>query len=350
MKANAWKRSVAPRAPAVPMQPLIDAAGWDPKQMAVSDEWTYTLSDAERGEVLDAVASREAAGGSLLDTRREDFSLPSFAARLRDIRDELMTGRGFVLIRGLPFEAMSQSAFATAFWGVGLHLGAPISQNAQGQLLGHVKDIGGAYLEDRAYTTKAALKFHCDSCDVLGLACIHAGKSGGEHLLCSSVTVYNEMLKRRPDLLKELIGLYPRARPGDGYGADTPWIMQSIFAFHDGYFTSRAASQAIDKAQKIPGAPKLTPSQIEALAVFRAMCDEFALEIHFEPGDIFFVMNHTLMHSRKAFEDWPESHRKRHLLRLWLSNGVRPLPDDIAKRMSGVKSKTGAYTASLEVA
>ena len=38
-----------------------------------------------------------------------------------------------------------------------------------------------------------------------------------------------------------------------------------------------------------------------------------------EPGDIQWLSNHTVMHARTEYEDWPEPQRKRHLLRLWLS-------------------------------
>jgi NTP pyrophosphatase (non-canonical NTP hydrolase) len=341
-------RSVDDRAPAVPLQPLIDPAGWNPRDMEKSEAWIYRLSETETGEIVDAVTRLDARGADLQTIGSGDFLLPGFGSKLCEIRDELMKGRGFALLRGLPFEQMTQIQFAKAFWGLGTYLGTPVSQNKQGELMGHVKDQGGTYLEDRAYTTSAALSFHCDSCDILGLACLNIGKSGGEHRICSSVTLYNEMLKRRPDLVKELIGKFPRARPGDGYGEGTPWILQSVFAFHDGYFTSRGASQAIYKAQTLPGVPKLTPAQMEALALFKEMSEQLALEIPFRPGDLFFVMNHTLMHARNAYEDWPESHRKRHLLRLWLSNGIRPLPEDIAKRMSGVRPQTGRLHIPIE--
>jgi hypothetical protein len=47
--------------------------------------------------------------------------------------------------------------------------------------------------------------------------------------------------------------------------------------------------------------------------------------MNFMPGDIQLLHNHTILHARSAYEDWPEVERKRHLLRLWLSPpGARP--------------------------
>ena len=42
-----------------------------------------------------------------------------------------------------------------------------------------------------------------------------------------------------------------------------------------------------------------------------------------QPGDIQLVHNHTILHDRTAFEDYPEPERKRHLLRLWLAPPMR---------------------------
>jgi hypothetical protein len=56
-----------------------------------------------------------------------------------------------------------------------------------------------------------------------------------------------------------------------------------------------------------------------------------------EPGDLQFVHNHTLLHDRTAFVDWPEPERRRHLLRLWLAvPGARPLPEVFAQRYGSV--------------
>ena len=61
------------------------------------------------------------------------------------------------------------------------------------------------------------------------------------------------------------------------------------------------------------------------------------LDMEFRPGDMQFVHNHTTLHDRTAFEDWPEPERKRHLLRLWLAApGARPLPPAYAERYGSV--------------
>ncbi len=39
---------------------------------------------------------------------------------------------------------------------------------------------------------------------------------------------------------------------------------------------------------------------------------ELRLDMNFMPGDIQFLHNHTILHARSAYEDWPEIERKRH--------------------------------------
>ena len=55
--------------------------------------------------------------------------------------------------------------------------------------------------------------------------------------------------------------------------------------------------------------------------------------MEFKPGDVQLVHNHTMLHDRTGFVDWPEPERKRHLLRLWLAaDKARPLPPAFAQR------------------
>jgi len=80
-------------------------------------------------------------------------------------------------------------------------------QNAQGHLLGHVRDLG--YSSDdpniRIYQTHERQTHHTDSCDIVGLLCLRTAKSGGLSSLVSSTTIFNEMHRRRPDLLRVLM-------------------------------------------------------------------------------------------------------------------------------------------------
>ena len=85
---------------------------------------------------------------------------------------------------------------------------------------------------------------------------------------------------------------------------------------------------------------RLTEAHLEALDLFDALADD--PELHFgmqlEPGDMQFVYNHSQLHDRTGFLDWPERERRRHLLRLWLSlPGDRPLPACFRERYGSIE-------------
>ena len=351
MSDNTWRTGPRHREPAVLMKPIIDPAGWHPKEYAGSQDWVYHLNDTEIAEVLSAVDRIMASGLQMIDVTKDDFEVPVLASGLAEIFDELMEGRGFALIRGLPIEGRSREQTALAFWGIGAHIGQAVSQNKKGQLLGHVTDLGGDYAKVRGYMTKAHMKFHCDRADILSLCCLHPAKSGGAHRVCSSVTLYNEILKQRPDLADELSFRFYRARKGEiTTGENKLWNRQPLFSVTDGYFAARGASAAIAKAQRMEGVPPLTPAQNEAIALYQDLTQDLAINIDYQMGDISFVQNHVTLHSRTAFEDWPEPERKRHLLRLWLSNRARPVDVEIEKEIRGVTLEGTVLQASLEIA
>jgi hypothetical protein len=341
-----------PRVPAVPLAPLAEAAGWRAEEMAASDQWIYHLSDPEIAELTRTVERASAAGGDIKDVTLADFELPTLGPALADIRGELIDGRGFVLIRGVPVADYSRAQSALAFWGIGLHLGRPVSQNAEGHLLGHVKDIGGDYSDakTRGYTSSAAMGFHTDRCDYVGLMCLQPAKQGGESRIASSVALYNEMLKRRPDLAEELIGDFYWTRHGEISPGEDPYYAYPVFAFEQGMFSGRGVSTHIYKSQALPGVPQYTEKQIEALDLFKAMVQELSFDMEFRQGDIQFLQNHVILHSRRGFEDWPEPDRRRHLLRLWVSDpAARPVPEIYRKIISGINVEGVEPNTPLDV-
>jgi hypothetical protein len=334
-------------------EPIVDPAGWEPEEIAHTDDWAYRLTNKDIAEITAAVTAVQRRGLAIVGMSAADFPLPNFAAVLADMRRELLDGRGFVYLRGLPVAEMTQEQAAIAYFGIGHHMGRPVSQNADGHLLGHVKDHGGKSIEDahtRGYQTTAELGFHCDHCDYVGLLCLRTAKAGGASRLASAVTLYNRMLAQRPDLVAELARDFYFTRHGEVPPGEQPWYTQPVFSFERGYFSARGVSNYIRKAQGLPGVPLFTPAQEEAMALYRKMVGECAVDLDFEPGDIQFLHNHVMLHSRTAYEDWPEPGRKRHLMRLWLAddNG-RPLPESVRKNFRGVQVAGFTPTVPFDV-
>jgi hypothetical protein len=353
--SNPWQPTTRYHKPAVLGQPLDDPAGWTRDDLTQSQAYLYRLSDAEVADIVDGVARVEALGLDIKDITKEDFVLPVFGPVLDDLREEIIHGRGFVFLHGLPVVGRSRYQQAAVFWGIGSYVGRAVSQNGKGHLLGHVQNLGEEITSatGRGYNSASALGFHADSCDIFGLCVLQTSKSGGQHRMVSSVTVYNEMLKRRPDLVQELAFRYYRSRRGELPPGETdPWTRQPVFSVTDGYFAARGASSTIARSQGMPGVPDLTPGQNEAIALYGALALELAMDVDFELGDMSLVQNYVTLHSRTRYEDWPEPERKRHLLRLWMSfDSARPLHDDIVRdHNSGILEAGTVLHAPMEAA
>ncbi len=327
-------------APALPPGPITGPSAWRGADLRSTQAWVYTLSADEIAEIESAlVAVRERDVATL---RHEDFPLPGLGPKLRTIRAEILTGRGFVLIHGLPVASMEPDAAAIAYWGIGLHLGKAVSQNGKGHLLGHVRDLG--YDVDdpnvRVYQTSRRQNFHTDSCDIVGLLCLRKAKRGGLSSLVSSVTVYNEMLARDPALTRVMFKPFRVDRRGEIPAGMKPYFTTPVFNWNAGYLTTYYVRRYIESAQRLADVPPLSDQQIAALDLFDQMAEDAGnrLDMDFEPGDMQFLHNHQILHDRTDYEDWPEPERKRHLLRLWLCPPEgRPLPPCYAERWGSIE-------------
>jgi hypothetical protein len=345
----------ASRAPAKPMQPVVDPAGWTAEELRDVGSWSYSITEQDIGELEAGVDAVRRQGVAIVEVERDNFPLGKFADTLADIRRELIDGRGIVMMQNFPVERLDREATAIAYLGLGSYLGRTMSQNKEGHILGHVKDLGGDYNDQntRGYMTSAEMRFHADACDYVGLLCLKTSKSGGESRVASSVTIYNRILERRPDLAEILTQDFYRSRSGEVSPGQEPFFKQPIFSFTDGYFSATGAGAVIDKAQRLPGVPRFTPLQKEAIELYREVAEECAVDIGFKPGDIQFLNNFVTLHTRRAYEDWPEAARKRHLLRLWLSDPeARPVPKEQREGRAGrgVQIEGVPFSAPLDVA
>jgi TfdA family taurine catabolism dioxygenase TauD len=314
---------------------------WYGPELARSQDWINWLSATEISEIEKAVENLETAGVDFLSLTARDVPLPVLGRRLQRLLDEVLNGRGFVVIKGLPLERWTKRQAAIAFLVIGIHLGRLRMQNAAGDLLGHVKDLGRSSddPETRIYQTRERQTHHTDSCDVVGLLCLRTAKSGGLSSLVSSTTIFNDIRRRRPDLLRVLLAPIETDRRGEVPPDSKPYFTIPIFNYHDGLVSASYQRQYIESARRFPGVAPLTPEQIEALDLLDELANDpkLNLEMEFERGDIQLVHNHTILHDRTAFEDYPEPDRKRHLLRLWLAPpNARPLPEVYAERFGSI--------------
>lgn len=317
------------------MRHPADPMAWRRDTFADPSAYTVTLSAADRADIQAAVRRLAADGRLAAPDRlaRDAFPFPTLKARLAAAYDEVRGGRGFVLLRGLPVDGIGFPEFVAAVWGIGAHFGTPLSQNAQGELIGHVIDASNEDATPRMYRSNLELRLHNDMTAMLSLACWHKSASGGATFLASAVTIHDEIKRRAPGLLPALYRGFHYHRLGEeaeGQEPVSPFRMP-VFAIVDGQLSCRYQRAGIAAGHRAAGVP-LTDTELAALDLFDevAKAPEHRLAFYLERGDMLVVNNYTLLHARTKFGEFPEPERRRHLVRLWLdAPGFRAVPPEL---------------------
>jgi Taurine catabolism dioxygenase TauD, TfdA family len=302
--------------------PITGPKAWRGADLVDDASWIVTLNDAELADLDRALMVARSSGRPLAEIDRAQFPLTVMRPRLEAARAEMQDGRGFLVLRGLPVQRYSDDDVGLIFWGMGRYLGGPLCQNPAGDLLGHVYDHGRTYgnIDVRGYETNAYLPYHTDAGDMVGLLCLRRSLEGGLSSIVSSVTVHNEILKAHPEYLGLLYnGFYYIRREAaltERGVSDRPI---PVFGYRDGVVSCRYIRNQIN-AGAVKREVPLTTLEKAALDFLdeQTRRADLRLDMDLQPGDIQFINNYTILHSRTGFVDGPEPHQKRHMLRLWL--------------------------------
>jgi hypothetical protein len=312
-------------------EPIDSPAAWRGDELLASPAWRRVLTDDEIAALQRATIGAHDAPSPGFG--KSDFAVPELAPLFAWMVEQLERGPGVVRLSGLPAASIHREDLKRLFWGLCVNLGVPVYQTAAGEVLGEVKDetgTGAALTYDGPGPLKSArtiarstgaLRFHTDKTDMLCLLCATNAIEGGVSKVVSSVTLHNEIGRRRPDLLRVLYEPYWRMRPTDEEGArDDRVFPMAVFArAADGSFTSQYSRTYISQAQEVGEVPRLTPVQIEAMDLIHALGEEMCLRAPFEMGDMQFLNQHVTYHGRTQFTDDAASGARRVLLRIWLA-------------------------------
>ena len=332
-------------------------SAWYGKDLADDGSWIWRIQPEHVEELDAALRKSKEKGLAEQQVTKEEFEIPGFAAFIADMVHELEYGRGFVLMRGFPVERYDYADLRRIYWGIGAQIGSAESQNIKGELIQEITDLGFDYTksEHRGSMSSAELRPHCDPTDIVALLCLRTAKTGGESKIRSAMTIYNEILDQHPEYLPilhrgfhyELDGKGPMGRP------DEVSHLIPVYSWHEGYLSSRFNQKALEAGQIKAGKP-LSALEQEAVDFIGATAvrEDLELSMTFEPGDIQWLNNYVMMHSRAEFEDSPDPASRRLLLRLWLNHaGARPLDDDFCNRVlagprKGVIPRDATYQAA----
>jgi hypothetical protein len=305
-------------------EPVVDPSIWKNEDLTLNKEWLYRLGDKEIDSLIKmARRHRDEFGddpNELLSTTRVNFDLGAFGQTLPKIYDQLKDGFGVALLRGLPMDDIELIDVAAIYWGIGRHMGDAMSNNPEGDMIGHIRDEGRDFNDPnhRGYQTNVTMDYHCDQTDIVGLLCLREAKSGGLSKVVSSIAAYNEFLARRPDLVGVMAKPFCWTKHSEMNSNEKPYYESPIFNFLDNKLCISFGPKHIEKGHQLPEVPDITVEQAEGIRLMEQICEEQHFAMALERGDIQFANNAVILHTRQGFEDWPESDRRRQLWRLWL--------------------------------
>ncbi|MEZ5856182.1 MAG: TauD/TfdA family dioxygenase [Hyphomicrobiaceae bacterium] len=301
---------------------ITDRTAWTAADFPSPDSYRRPLMRDVIAELESAARAAIASGIPPHQVELQDVKLPLTAKMLEAAYDDVERGAGFTVLSGLPVDDWGLELSRIALCLIGSRFGDISLQNREGEYIVDVMDKSTPLSSQfRGYHSADKLDFHNDGCNVVALLCIETAKAGGDSLLLSASTLYNEVSRRRPDLMPALMRGFRHSRRNQREAHQAPVMEDAtpVFSFIDGTFHNCYSHISI--VASLDQGETHSPEQKEALAVLEQAMEQpgLVLSMEFRKGDVQLVNNFTLLHSRTAFIDHsPE--RRRHLLRLWLTD------------------------------
>ncbi|MBV9815029.1 MAG: TauD/TfdA family dioxygenase [Alphaproteobacteria bacterium] len=266
----------------------------------------------------------------------DDFAMPACRREMARARDMLDHGRRFAIVDRLPMSEMDAAEATAIYWLLSSMVSRPVAQKLDGTMIYDVLDTGRQALPGsgvRPDKTNIEIRFHNDNAyndappDYVGLLCLRQAQSGGHSRVISFHTVHNALRERDPDRLRRLYQPFWFDRQREFRRGQSPVFAAPIFEDGDEP-KARFSVHQINGGYALRGEPMDEIGEA-AITAMLGIFEEEGLSVDFdlEPGQIQFVDNRALGHSRTAFIDDPDPDRRRHLVRLWLrDHGRRAYP------------------------
>ena len=315
--------------------PIEGPSAWTRRDLRLED-YRVVLSPACLEEIRRLAMELRRFPLPTIMLRPEEFDLPHSRAVMAEVKRILERGVRFAIIDRLPLEEIGAEAATATYWLLASMVARPVAQSLDGRLIYDVRDTGRAALPGsgvRPDQTNIELKFHTDNSynrtppEYVVLLCLRAAQSGGHSRAISFHTVHNSILAHRPELLPRLYRPFWFDRQREFHPGEDAVFFAPVFS-RDGELHTRFSAHQIRGGYALRG-EQVDEAGAEALAAMLDVFDDESLSADFElePGQIQFVANRALGHSRTAFADHPEPERRRHLVRLWLrDHGRRAYP------------------------
>ena len=311
--------------------PIEGPSAWRRRDIRPED-YRVELSSACLDEIRGAAEELRRHPLPTIVLRPDEFDLPRCRTAMAEAQYILEHGVRFAIVDRLPVEEIGVEAATAVYWLLSSMVARPVAQKLGGTLVYDVLDTGAQALPGsgvRPDKTNIEIRFHTDNAynatppDYVGLLCLRPARRGGHSRAISFHTAYNALLAHRPEVLPRLYRPFWFDRQREFHPGEEPVFSAPVFTI-DRELRARFSAHQIPGGYALKGEP-VDNEGAEALAAVLDVFEDEALSADFdlEPGQMQFVDNRALGHSRTAFEDFPESERRRHLVRLWLRDHGR---------------------------
>jgi alpha-ketoglutarate-dependent taurine dioxygenase len=315
----------------IPNRPIEGPSAWVRADIR-SEDWQVELDAACRDEIRRTVDELRAYPLPTIVLSTQDFAMPACHQAMARARTILASGVRFAVVDRLPIEEMNASEATAIYWLLSSMIARPVAQKLDGTLIYDVLDTGQEALPGsgvRPDKTNIEIRFHIDNAynatppDYVGLLCLRRAVSGGHSRVISFHTTHNQMLGRCPERLGRLYEPFWFDRQREFHPGESPIFAAPVFE-SGAELKARFSLHQINSGYALRSEP-VDPAGEASLSAVLDIVEDEALSVDFdlEPGQIQYVDNRALGHSRTAFVDDPDPARKRHLVRLWLRDGGR---------------------------
>ena len=315
-------------------RPITEPSAWAPADLTENSSWDINLGVEEAEDLVAASEQARQLGLSLEAITAENFPLPRCANVTARIRQELRGGRGFALMHGFPVEGNAREDIARMYWGFCAHLGLGVTQNSDGGLIHYVTE--GRLRPNqgtRGVGDPGKVSLHVDLADCTTLLCVRQAADSPHSRLASSTAIHNAFLERAPEHLARLYQGFAWDRQNEHGETETPTTgyRVPVFSHRDGLVSCRYNRNWITKAAM--RGDGFTDDETALLDLLDELAHEHRFEFPFQPGDVQFVNNYTVLHGRAPHRPAASEDDARVLMRIWFNmDDIRPFADDAIVR------------------
>lgn len=308
-------------------RPITGREAWTRRDVNDGD-YKVMLSAKAQSELLNAAKTLRQQPVPLLALRSDSVDLPACRVAMEEVRAILTGGTRFALLQGLPIGQLSLDEAKSLYWILSSMLARPVAQKLDGTMIYDVHDTGLKALPGsgiRPDKTNIDLQFHNDNSynfmmpEIVGLLCVRPALSGGMSRVMSFATAHNALRERHRDVLPRLYEPFWFDRQREFHPGEPATFSAPLFIRDGERLRARMSLHQIRGGYALQGGKM----DNETTAAVEAISDVFAdeslqFQFRLQAGDIQYVANREVGHSRTEFRDHDEPDRRRLLIRVWL--------------------------------